>query len=328
MNFMIPKNINKVIFVLLFCLFSLLLVGCKTKINYFISSLLDPISAHELKVDESTSLLYYTFKTGNKESRFTLFFFPASKCTSLKYYLKPYLAGLNGDVQVYALQKRNVSHLQMGIAPCDANFQANNYFTQWIKDQKLFIEMITAKSEIKEKPIVLFGVSEMANVAIVLAESVPSVTHLAILGSGGMKQIDELKLIMRKRNPNININIIDEVFKKIASDPDTIEKLVFGQTYKYWNSVAYIDPLKYLCKLNIPILIAMGGQDEDAPVESAYYARDHFNKINKNNLSLLIYDNSDHFLEDNKGNSHRNEFLNSLYNWVLNTNHSKGSTQN
>ena len=61
-------------------------------------------------------------------------------------------------------------------------------------------------------------------------------------------------------------------------------------------------------KLNIPILVGIGEQDESVPVESARFLESRFKEAGKSNLILNIYPGSNHRLSGN-GVSHRSEFF-------------------
>ncbi|HEX9802144.1 MAG TPA: hypothetical protein VGB35_02725, partial [Gammaproteobacteria bacterium] len=256
-------------------IFTTLLVttSCSTKVNYLISSMVDLVPSYDLKIDESINTSYYSFTVGEDASDMTLFFIPGSGCASLKYYFKPFFSELDGNIRIFAMQKRNLDNNSTGVLGCDKKFHRSNIFRNWVQDQKQFIDMMSNHADVEGKPIVLLGVSEGGNVAAAVAAASPNVTHLAILGSGGMKQIDELKLLFRNKRLK---NSLDDVFSIISHDPDNIDKTAYGQTYKYWSSVVYVDPLAFYSKVDIPILVGIGESDKRTPVESAIYLRNYF----------------------------------------------------
>ncbi|MEW8690200.1 MAG: prolyl oligopeptidase family serine peptidase [Candidatus Thiodiazotropha endolucinida] len=309
-------SLHKLLTVCAVVLFFVLSSACSTKIGYLVTSIANPLAVKNIKLDNNTSSSYYTYQIGQGEPDTILFFIPGSGCTSLKYYLKPYLYHLTGSVHVFALQKRNLENSNMGLFDCDKAFLDTDHFTQWVIDNKRFVEEISRTFHFENKTIVLLGVSEGGNVAAAIAASTPVVSHLAILGSGGMKQIDELKLLVKKTGVNANI---DDVFNTIVKDPTNIEKTVYGQTYKYWNSVAYVDPLKFYVTLDIPIFVGIGEADNNVPIESAIALHDYFEKRQKSNLTLCIYRHADHALVDPNGISHRSHFLTTMTRWVNKT---------
>jgi dienelactone hydrolase len=69
-----------------------------------------------------------------------------------------------------------------------------------------------------------------------------------------------------------------------------------------------IEPLPDFLKLNIPIIVGIGEQDESVPVESAHFLASRFKEAGKSNLILNVYPGADHRLNGN-GISHRSEFF-------------------
>ena len=101
---------------------------------------------------------------------------------------------------------------------------------------------------------------------------------------------------------------VESGWKEIATDPRSIEKEWYGNTYRWWSDIMDIDPLPNLLKLNIPIIVGIGEKDESVPVESAIFLESKFKEVGKNNLILKVYPESDHRLNSN-GISHRNDFF-------------------
>jgi len=226
--------------------------------------------------------------------------------------LKEYLNGLNGDIKVFALQKRGVSHFTTGLFGCSKEFYKNDYFDKWVSDQEAFITHILKTSKNKPENIVILGVSEGCSAAAVLANKFPSVTHLAMIGCGGMKFIDELKILARKENFSIDM---DKEYRKILRNPNSTSKFVAGHTYKYWSSLLGVKPIKYLLSLDIPIIVAMGEKDKSVPVESLLFLERQFNLSGKQNLTTIIYHNADHTLKSPQK-DFRQEFMQELGKWI------------
>ncbi len=83
-----------------------------------------------------------------------------------------------------------------------------------------------------------------------------------------------------------------------------------------------IEPLPDFLKLNIPVLVGIGEQDESVPVDSARFLESKFNEAGKTNLILKVYPGADHRLSGN-GVSHRSEFFAELSGMLL----PKGATK-
>lgn len=100
----------------------------------------------------------------------------------------------------------------------------------------------------------------------------------------------------------------DEGWNKILSDPRSIEQDWYGNPYRWWSDIMDIDPLPDFLKLNIPIIIGMGENDQSVPVESARFLDAKFKEAGKNNLTLKVYPEADHRLNGD-GVSHWDEFF-------------------
>lgn len=297
---------------------ALMLCGCSAKAGYFLSSLVNPLEPAPILLDDGTETLYYTYTIGDAAKTDTvLFFFAGSGCHSLKYYLKKYLESLDGNIQVFGLQKRFVSHGTTGLFGCPAGFDEVNHFPQWITDHDWFIRKTLATLPKKPKRVLLLGVSEGAHVAAAVAVRNSAVTHLAIIGNGGMRQVDELRLLVGRQYPSVDPAVdFDAECAKILAEPQNAHKRLFGQTYKYWASVAFFDPLDYFLPLQIPIIVGFGEKDQNVPVESVRYLERRFQEAGKKNLTLIVYPGADHTLTDSDGRSYRPDFLRYVSDWL------------
>lgn len=297
---------------------ALALGGCSEKAAYFFSSFSDPLPQQTMTFEDSGKALYYTFTVGAEDKIDTyLFLFPGSGCSSLKYYLRRYTKGVQGNIRIFALQKRFVSHNTTGVFGCPGNFDEYNYFSQWVSDYGHFVKYILATAQEKPKNVVFLGVSEGAWPAAAVADKNPDVTLLAIIGHGGMKMRDDLKLLVKKGDLKTDKTDadLDTVYQEIFQDPNDTSKRFLGQTYKYWSSVLDIDPIEYLLPLKIPVILAIGEKDKSVPLESAYYLKERFDQAGKQNLTLVVYPDADHTLKDSSGKSHRTDFLRLIGNW-------------
>jgi alpha-beta hydrolase superfamily lysophospholipase len=74
----------------------------------------------------------------------------------------------------------------------------------------------------------------------------------------------------------------------------------YGNPYRWWSDSMDIEPLMDFLKLNIPVLLDIGEQDECVPVDSARFLESKFNEAGKNNLILNVYPAADHRLSANR----------------------------
>ena len=296
---------------ILLLLFILIFTGCSSKLNLFVKSFVQPIPYSTIVLEDGTKTLYYEIeKKSAHKSNAIIFFITGSGYASLQYYLKPYFENLDLNTKIYALQKRNISNRTTGIFEKPKRFDKENIFDNWVKDNAYFIHKIISKEENRDKEIILFGVSEGATVAAKVATLVPRVTHLVILGSGGLPQSQELKILHPKYKEQFT-----KIFADICKHPNSTKKDFMAHPYIYWSHILFENPMEYYAKINIPILLAIGEKDKSAPVESARFLRDAFRKLKKSNLKYIEYKNCDHILTDNHQVNHKKAFFKAMVDW-------------
>ncbi len=291
----------------------LMLGGC-IKAGYFLSSISHPIKPLPFQYSDGYEGIYYSYISGdNDKSDTLLFYIGGSGCPSYKYYLQSYLKDLNPGIKVYALQKRGVASSSTGMFGCSKEFVKYDYFQQWVSDQQQFVDFVLKSQNTKQKNIVVFGISEGGSVAAFLASKIPQITHLAIIGSGGMPQIEELKILSEKNKWKWKL---DEEIEKIRRHSESIEKKMAGHSYKYWSSIMDVNPMKFYLGLDIPVLVAHGEDDTSVPIESAYHIKKVAHDAGKNNIQIIVYKDSDHTLIDNKGFDHKPEFIRKINRYI------------
>lgn len=179
----------------------------------------------------------------------------------------------------------------------------------------------------KPENIVVFGYSEGFYVGAKLATVNKNITHLGIGGGGGYIDfydfiLSNQKSILKGETTTdtaiINNQKIISTLKQIMSKPNSTE-FKYGYTYKRWASFAE-PPIQNLVKLNIPIYQVHGTNDESTAIENAYVVPIEFARLNKNNLTFIVYSNSDHSLiehtKDDKEINHWDEMMKDFFSWV------------
>lgn len=258
------------------------------------------------KYEDGGSSTYYSFIVGDASlSDTVVFFYGGTGCPSWKSVMPGYVSGLTINARVFALNKRFVPDRSTGLFDCGREFHLANNPNQWVADYSKFIEAQISSAAIKPKNVVLVGVSEGALPAAKVAGLSPVITHLAVIGSGGYSMRRSLATLKQKGAIQFDVN---SGWEKIAADPRSIEKDWYGNPYRWWSDIMDIDPLPDFLKLNIPILLGIGEQDESVPVESAHFLETKFKEAGKGNLTLRVYPGADHRLSGN-GVSHRSEFF-------------------
>ena len=294
--------------VLLLC-GALFLGGCR-KVGYLSSAVFSPPRRNDVEL-LGLERDVYTFKRGRETPSTLLFFIGGSGCPSLRYYLKRYLKEVATGTQVVALQKRHVHPMTTG-RRCSREFLEHDVYSNWVEEQTALVEVTLERLEERPHHVVMMGVSEGADVALNVASRVDTVTHLVLIGSGGMKGIDQLRLL----HPGIDWEKLEGA---LAEDPHSIDKTFLGRPFRYWSSVFPQDPLPEFLSLDIPILVGIGEDDHSVPVESARYLERAFVEARKQNLTLVVYENASHTLETPDGVQHRPDFLRRMNSWIERT---------
>ena len=252
------------------------------------------------------SSTYYSFVVGAASQPDTaVFFYGATGCPSWKAVMPGYVSGLTVNARVFVLNKRFVSDRSTGLFDCGHEFHLANNPNQWVADYSEFIDTQINSIAPKPKNVVLVGVSEGALPATKVARLSPVITHLAIIGSGGYSMRESLTTLRQKGAIQFDVN---SGWEKIAADPRSIEKDWYGNPYRWWADIMDIAPIADLLKLNIPILVGIGEEDQSVPIESVHFLEAKFKKAGKDNLIVRVYPGADHRLNAN-GVSYRNKFF-------------------
>jgi pimeloyl-ACP methyl ester carboxylesterase len=281
----------------------LLFWGCSRKVSAFVKSFSPAIHKERVNYSDGKAGLYYHRKGNHQKEKTALFIVGGSGHSSSVYTLANFAKGLRPvNADLFILQKRHVKNRETGMRKARKDFIRDYYFDQMVADQEYFIKKISGDE--KYKKVIVLGVSEGATIAAKVAADIPAVNYLAIVAGGGMMQCDEFKLLYPNQLQNLNL-----LYAAIKNNPETLDTMAMGYTYKYWSNILFTDPMKYLLPLDIPILVANGANDRSTAVESARYIDSIFKTRHKSNLTYVEYKKCDHSLIDEAGKSHLPEFF-------------------
>ena len=185
------------------------------------------------------------------------------------------------------------------------NFKYNQLLSaEWrVNSALMVLKYIQKKYPVDSKKIVVFGYSEGAQIAPILANKNKNITHCIALVGGGLNQffnqIIDFRIAAKKNeisqaDAQNKIDSIYNEFEKIYSNPKSTSEFWFGHTYLRWSSFCALPTIEYLANLSIPIYIAQGTDDESTSILSADYIRMEFLRLGKQNLTQKIYPNCDH----------------------------------
>lgn len=157
--------------------------------------------------------------------------------------------------------------------------------------------------------IIVYGHSEGAPVAAKLATLNKGITHLGFWAGNALPDFFDFVLFNTKavsagrltRNEAFNnLDTLIGTFRAIAENPkDVSYKEYDDYTNKRWWSYAE-PPIHNLLKIQIPIFVQVAGNDESAPVETAYLIPFEFIRMEKSNLTFRVCRECDHGFEIRK----------------------------
>jgi len=296
--------------VLLLCAMVVIACSCVEKSMFWVLTTVYPVKHQRVELSDGYLATYYSFIKGDRDSVDTfLFLIPGSghaSMSSSRYYLKD----LPGHVRVFALQKRHLPHRCSDASKPPAEYYRSHYLSSFQNDQVDFIKAMLSREPRLPEHIVAFGISAGGTIACAVPVQVPEITHVVVLGEGGMKGIDCMRIWGAARGHDF-----DEIYEMVSQDPTT-EKFLGEYTYRYWLELLDADPMTNLLQLDIPLLFAIGENDEMTPPEAVSYLEMELDKHDKHNLTTIVYPGCNHVLEDSTGTSYRKRFLEDMHDWL------------
>jgi pimeloyl-ACP methyl ester carboxylesterase len=301
---------------------------------------------HEFKFKDQGTAEYFIlqkflsgFDPAMAEEPILMFVVPGSGCASMQDFLPEYFRGLEGEsgaLKIFILQKRYISSTPKGRfwgaqrtdgGLCSSDFISNDHLSRWLVDQDEFIRHmleLQGASKTKGQRLAIMGISEGAEVAPLLARTIPGVTHLALLGNGGMQPMEAFRLLADKQRVSRSL-VADQVQQaSLLDELDRVEKIeahipdysmLNGRSVLYWRELSQLKHTENLLALTIPIFMAMGEADQAVPAESALWIKNKFSQGNKTNLHMVLFPLADHGLYSPNG-FYLPDFMHQLDLWL------------
>lgn len=254
----------------------------------------------------SIPLYTYTHEDGGRAHYFVIdkgvsdtppatlvFVAPGSGCASMAPLLPEYFdgwQGLGGGTRLFVLHKRFVGAHDDG-RYCSADFIAHDHPSLWLEDYRAFVTAQIAMADAGARPpqrILALGISEGGELVPQLARRVPRITHVAIVGNGGMNPRDAFY------RQAVRLGAAEQALaleRQCRALPDSVAA---GRTCRYWNELFALNHLQALLELERPILVAMGSEDELLPVESAQFLEAEFMANGRKNLKVRVLPKANH----------------------------------
>lgn len=262
-----------------------------------------PVTAREFHFDDGGKALYFVLDkhapqqvSGLPLSPDTFIFMIAgSDCASMQGMLPDYFDGLGGGpsaIRIFILHKRFIT--QHAPERCEPEFVQSDHPSRWITDQSEFIrtELAAAKAGGQApRRVVILGISEGAEIAPILVQRLPAITHLALLGNGGMDPIDAYRLQAVRHGFT---EAAEDIGRLCADGVAADDMFAAERTCRYWREMREIRHADNLLRVDIPVFMAMGEADDMVPIESAWFIRDKFAEVGKSSLQLLTFLDTGH----------------------------------
>ncbi|MCA3449015.1 MAG: alpha/beta hydrolase [Rhodobacter sp.] len=247
-----------------FCALCLAASACNRS-GFVLDAVRDP-AAREVVVTSDGTYSLYSITTGPSDPAGpdrAVYFIGGSGCASLSVYLTHYFRGFPGGYRVYALEKEGVSPGGFGFR-CSADFWKTYTLDRMTERNREMLQFVMDRHGTALAGVM--GTSEGGPIAVKLAASRPDIPRLAVIGAGGMTMREVLKILARRRGQDSELNTL---LSQIDQDPLATDRFVLGLTHAYWTSVLDVDPTPDLKALRGPVLVVIGAQDQNVPVESA-----------------------------------------------------------
>lgn len=279
-------------------LFALCLLLCQACSHVAVRSHDVPLTSHEFHFKDGGKASYFVLDKRPEESVSSypstyLFVIPGADCGSMRGVLPGYFDGLSGKAgttRIFILHKRFIGANAAG--DCSADFTQADHPSRWLADQGEFIRAELSAARTNGQPpdrIVIAGISEGAEIAPILAQGIPGVTHVALLANGGMDPFDAYRLQMQRHRLDHALTDIDRMCRTPSDVVVAAER-----SCRYWRELQDIRHTDNLLALDMPVFIAMGESDTMVPIESAWFIRDKFVLQGKTNLHVLTFPDTGH----------------------------------
>lgn len=195
------------------------------------------------------------------------------------------------------------------------------------------INQLVTEPFVATSQVLVIGHSEGADVAPWVAAENNHVTHVAGLAPGGVSQMFDFVLFVRKKveagaltkeEGAKQIREIKKAYREIFADPTATDKKWQGETYLRW-STFFRPAMEAWCRIKVPVYLGYCRDDQNTPVECGEAIELEFIRLNKQNLTAKLWLTDHHFQEppenqNSKPVDQRLEVLSEILEWANNTN--------
>lgn len=192
------------------------------------------------------------------------------KVTSTIFNLQPF--ALEGKFAVLAVEKpfaRETVTFDGSAKDCPIKFNADFTAETWLKALQASLGDARKLPWVDAKRTLLFGHSEGAVMASMLAAADSQVTDVISIGGSGTTQLfDFVALAYTCFDAPACLADIDRTRRDIAADPGSSTSFAWGHPYKRWASFLQVDAGDNLLRSKARVYLAFGTNDRAVPAVS------------------------------------------------------------
>ena len=285
---------------------------------------------------------FYTHLGGELERKPTLLLLHGSGADSVfsraeKGYMSPLLFNALREVRdewnIFFVEKRGVclgDNIGFdGFEKCRPEYLTWATYENRVVDVCDVLNALSGWNAIDPSCLVIIGTSEGSGVAAGVAAASNHPTHVALLPLSGGHDLYGCLLSLRKELEQGKITSDEfheqydwlvDTFREIHSEPNSIEKGLWGHSYRRWASYNTGAVLADLLKVDIPIFLGIPSLDQAEAIDLVVV---EFMRHGKKNLTYRNYLNYDHgFFEHIEGSSEcrHEKVLDDILKWMEATN--------
>jgi predicted esterase len=157
---------------------------------------------------------------------------------------------------------------------CSPEFNADFTAERWLSALRAALNDARKSPQVDNRTTLVFGFSEGAVMADMLAGRDESITDVIAMGGSGTTQLFDLVALAYRRCFDVSVCLaeIDGNVDKINANPESSTEFAWGHPYKRWTSFFRVDPGDELLRSKARIYIAFGTADESVPALSEEHA--------------------------------------------------------
>ncbi len=179
----------------------------------------------------------------------------------------------DGDFTVVAVEKPFAGGPSSGSAgtakACGAEFNDDFTAERWLVALRSALNDARKLPWVDGKRTLVFGFSEGANMADLLAGRDPGVTDVVSIGGSGTTQLfDFVAKCYHGFEPSTCLAETERNLEAIRANPDSATEFAWGHPYKRWSSFFRVDPGEELLRSKARVYIAFGTADASTPALS------------------------------------------------------------